>query len=294
MKKCKKCSREFKNQKALDQHHRSPKSCKIGTICPKCGKDFTAPSMLKRHLKRKKPCVPEEVPVISEENVENRCQFCNNTYSTPSNLKRHQTTCDKDKNLEALVRIMIEQNKQQNEKIDMLTKQLVVPGQTTINNDNRQLNIQFVNFPIHDMSSIDMKEVLRIVDNSPSGQIIPAIVEHIHGNPNHPEKQNIFMTKIDSDVTIVYGGLQEKTWHPVPRQEAFCQLKAEAMGILTHRNQPRPNFKLLEAAQEMSHKDTSYQDKISNLTDDSTDDDDLAKKLVGFGNRFHETLKIKL
>ena len=177
---CKKCGREFAQRKYLQQHKNRKVPCGDDLQCKKCFHIFSDVWSLARHKKRKTPCAPEEVPVIQEDNPDNRCQFCNNTYASKSNLKRHQKTCDKDKNMQVIMDLMVkkmdtmaEQNKLLVEKVDNMSKQLIIPDQTTINNDNRQLNIQFVNFPIQDMSTIDMKEILRIVDALQTDELCP-------------------------------------------------------------------------------------------------------------------------
>ena len=143
VKTCDKCNSKFKNQRALDQHKRRKIPCTAGTVCSKCQKDFNTTSMLARHMKRKTPCAPEEVPVIIGENNENRCQFCNNTYSTKSNLKRHQQTCDKDNNMEVMVKLLLTKvdtmhethQKEMQEMKQMMSQQLTTPNQTFIRKD---------------------------------------------------------------------------------------------------------------------------------------------------------------
>jgi len=255
--------------------------------------------MLLRHLKRKKPCVPEEVPVITGENDENRCQFCNNTFSSKSNLKRHQReNCKNDSNLETMVTRLLEKVDEQGENMAKMEKQLTNPNQT-VNIDNRSVNImKFVNFPLQDMSQIDMAPILQIVNSQPKNKIIPDIVEHLHGNPDYPEQQNVYITEMVADVTIVYGEStltpNQKTWHQMPRDETFVQLKNEAMGLITHNNRPMASMKLLEIAAEQKLKDTSYQNKIQELSiNDTTEDESLAEKLVYFGKRFHAGREIQ-
>jgi len=289
---CKKCGKKFKTYRYLDQHKRRKIPCDRVLKCDKCDKVFDSSSHLQQHLNRKTPCVPEEIPVILESNPENRCQFCNKTYSTKSSLKRHHKTCDKDTNLEVMVKLLVEQNKQLIKDNAEIKQQVAVPGsnQTIINNQLNIINV--MNFPLQDFSQIDMKRVLQIVSSQPTNMIIPEIIEHLHGNPDYPDRQNVFMTETGAKVTIVFGGEKEKTWHPVPRDLAFGQLKSEAMGILTKNK--RPNFKLIEAAQETQHRDTSYQEKINDLAScDTTEDDVLAQKLVGFGESFHKGREIK-
>jgi len=193
--------------------------------------------------------------------------------------------------MQAMMVMMMQEMHDIKEQNKQLSQQIVGPNQT-VNIDNRSVNIiNFVNFPLKDMSQIDMAPILQIVNSQPKNKIIPDIVEHLHGNPKYPEQQNVYMTESGSKVTIVYGKSPDspnKTWHKMPKTEAFAQLKNEAMGLITHNNRPMTSMKLLEIAAEQKLKDTSYQDKIQELSlEDTTEDQALEDKLVDFGIKLH-------
>ena len=74
-------------------------------ICERCNKEFNKKSNYLQHLSKKNPCkikaantiIMETIYNIDEniidENIQNFCKYCKNTYSSIYKLKRHFTTC---------------------------------------------------------------------------------------------------------------------------------------------------------------------------------------------------------
>lgn len=135
---CNKCEKEFKKEKHLKQHLKRKTPCDAKFICPKCGKEHPNEYTLESHLNRINSCVIEEVPVINATKNEHLCQYCNRTYSNAANLKRHQKTCDKETNMQHLMKMIIKVNRETNEKITQMQNQLAEHGigSVTINNNN--------------------------------------------------------------------------------------------------------------------------------------------------------------
>lgn len=118
---CKKCGRDFTQDRYLQNHLNKKVSCDKKHTCMKCNKEFASNSALSAHLNRVTPCVPEEIPIIDIPKNEKRCQYCYKIYSNTQNLKRHQQTCDKETNMRHVIELMAEKD-----KIIQLQQQLLI------------------------------------------------------------------------------------------------------------------------------------------------------------------------
>ena len=134
---CSKCKKEFSSAYNLRSHLKRKTACTKKFICTKCDKQFPTSSKLQAHKNRKTPCVPDEIPIIKCDNEENRCQYCNKTYSNAYGLRRHQNeSCDTNKNMQVLLKKIEEQE----EKIALLKEnaslreQLSQQSQINVNN----------------------------------------------------------------------------------------------------------------------------------------------------------------
>ena len=127
---CTKCNKGFKQQEHLNKHLNRVNACDATYECDKCGNTFNSGSLLKRHLSRKTPCVVEElqeIPIITNDNVENRCNVCNKKFASAYSLKRHQNTgCNVASNPQTMIHLM--------ESVISLQKQVLAlqQNQTTV------------------------------------------------------------------------------------------------------------------------------------------------------------------
>ena len=90
---CNKCNKGFAEDKYLQRHQKRKTPCTAEHKCLKCNKVFKTNALLLRHLNRQTSCVIEEIPVVTNNNTENRCHMCGNYYSNKQNLNRHLKTC---------------------------------------------------------------------------------------------------------------------------------------------------------------------------------------------------------
>lgn len=221
---CKKCEKGFSEERYLQQHLKRKTPCDKKFICPKCRKSFGNDYTLKNHLNRITPCVPEEIPIIDATKEEFRCQYCNKTYSNKHNLKRHQKTCDKEANLQYLMKKLLEENNKEWEKrIEKIVGNTVMPNNTTINNvtvnnvhnvqnNNLYLNVTICSFGNEDLSKLDTTKVMELIKDHTS-DFIPKMIEQVHANPELPEYHNVFYDP-KKDKAIVFAPISdnEKSW----------------------------------------------------------------------------------
>ena len=208
--KCENCGKKFEQERYLRQHKNKRTPCTKKFVCTKCDKQFPTSSKLQAHKNRKNPCVPNEIPVIKGDNEENRCQFCNKTYSNAYSLKRHQNeSCDTNKNMQVLLKKIEEQE----EKIALLKEnallreQLSQQSQTIINNtmnihQNNYVNVTICSFGSEDFNKLDASKVMQLL----RGQVkdfMSKMIEYIHANPDHPERHNVFYDPVRKKAIVL-------------------------------------------------------------------------------------------
>jgi hypothetical protein len=259
---CDRCGKTFKSKQYLRNHKNRTTSCDKKYPCKKCGRIFPTPSKLRAHERRKTPCVPEEVPIVTNNNEENMCHICGKTYSSNSNLRRHQRVCDRQTNLSHMVKLLVEQNKQQQETIQalMLEKQIAPVNNSTnitVNNiqQNMYVNVTICSFGKEDLSRLDSTKVMNLL----KGQVkdfMPKMIEHVHANPDHPEYHNVFYDP-ERQQAIVYAPISdtEFSWQSRDFSEVSANLTEK---IKQHINPSTgPYFNLA-----MKEKDTDTANKI--------------------------------
>lgn len=252
---CETCGKKFKSKQYLQIHLNREIACNKTFPCKKCGKIFPTPSKLRTHENRKTSCVPEVVPVISDDNEENMCHICGKTYSSASNLRRHQKTCDINTNLMHVVKLLVEQNKQQNATIQTLIQNSKIISSTndnsTTNIDNSTTNIQnnnmYVNvtlccFGQEDLTKLDQNKVLDMVRNHEK-DFIPKMIEHVHANPDMPEYHNVFFDP-ESGKAIVFVPVsgKEKSWEPRDFSTVSAELTKKMRDCIHPRTGPYFNI----------------------------------------------------
>ena len=231
---CNKCRREFKARHHLDNHLRRKTPCDKIFKCFKCHKIFSNGSELKRHQNRVTSCVPESVPVITNNNEENRCHYCGNEYANTYNLKRHQKTCSVMKNPEILITLVNEQKKMIETQSQMLqsfisnqSPQTIINGDVNIQNNvenNLYLNVTICSFGNEDLSRLDAAQVMNLIKNH-AQDFVPKMIEHVHANPDLPEFHNVFYDP-NREKAIVFAPISasEKSWQVQDFREVSAQL----------------------------------------------------------------------
>lgn len=221
---CNKCNKGFVEDRYLQQHLKRKTPCNKEHICSKCNKVFESGKLLLRHLNRKTPCALEEIPVITNDNIENKCRMCGKEFSTASNLKRHQKDVCNASNTKVIKQLM--------DRITQLESQISGTPQTVINGDvniqnniqNTYVNVTICSFGDEDLSKLDKNKVMHFIKNNEK-DFMPKMIEHVHANPDMPEHHNVFYDPVRNKA-IVYASISEseKSWQAHDFEEVLKQI----------------------------------------------------------------------
>jgi Zinc finger, C2H2 type len=228
---CDKCKRGFAAKHHLDKHNNRKIPCDVVFNCPKCHKTFPNGSELHRHMKRITPCVPDSVPIVTNNNEENKCHMCGNEYANAYNLRRHQKTCSVFKNPDIMMKILAEMSelKAENSQLrqNQTQPQTVINGDVNIQNtveNNMYVNVTICSFGNEDLSKLDSSKVMNLLKNH-AQDFVPKMIEHVHANPEMPEYHNIFYDPV-KEKAIVFAPISpsEKSWQEQDFREISSQL----------------------------------------------------------------------
>jgi hypothetical protein len=223
---CTKCGRKFAEKRYLEQHGRRKVSCAQKYTCSKCFRVFKTQSDLTRHDNRKTPCVTDEIPVIAENNLENRCQYCNNTFATKGSLTRHLKTCNKEGNMFAIMQMLKEIKEDK-------------PGQIVNNITNNNLYVgsngrdfELCVFGDEDPQLLDIKKMQRLFIDEPQN-FVEGVIREYHANPNLPQNHNVYFD-VKKEQCMVFtrvmvNGIMVSTWQKKEIKEVSKDLVKKAI-----------------------------------------------------------------
>jgi len=209
--KCEKCQKKFTAQYRLDQHMNRTVPCTRRYACVKCSREFQSQRHLDRHMDRVTPCVPDEVPVILDNNKENRCQYCNKTYANKSSLTRHLKICNKEVSMQAIMNMLKANNEQLLEQLKSGN------GTTIINNTNNSLYLDnnLCIFGEEDPMLLDPEKISKMLLDDPN-KFVPRLLREIHLNPDLPQNHNVYYDfKKDQAMIftrVLINGVMVSTW----------------------------------------------------------------------------------
>ncbi len=206
---------------------------KIEHVCEKCGDSFRDAHNLRRHLKRKKPCIPDKVPIISNTDV-NKCIYCGSTFASAYSLRRHKNSCKVAQNPAQLLQYMIERDiqrdkidQQRSEREQKLLEILEKNGlASTVNNtmnvmnvtnnvqQNIYMNVVLCPFGKEDLSKLDKTKVMQLLKDH-EADFMSRMIDYMHTDPSLPEFHNLFYDR-PSDMAVVFAAISEteKSWLP--------------------------------------------------------------------------------
>lgn len=131
------------------------------------------------------------VPIIIEDNEENKCHMCGNTFSTKSNLGRHLKKCNNPQNMQQLLRLVTEM-KQEIKELRQNQQPSVVNNTIQIDNSkNIYVNLNICHFGKEDLTKLNPDTVMKILKGQ-TENFMPEMIEYVHANLNFPEHHNIF------------------------------------------------------------------------------------------------------
>jgi hypothetical protein len=212
-----------------------------GKKCYSCGKVFRTPAEFQRHKNRKTPCLIREVPQ-DQLNNPNRCIFCNKIFTNKSHLTAHLKICkiknggmeilvdkvryeqeirilkeqrendkktmeEKNKEKDEQIKLLIEMQRAQAEKISALEKSIIKPTGNTINNNfNAPINITINNYLKPSLTHLVRDDLFKNTFKQNLVQTPMAIVPLIWFNPEHPENFSIYLVNKSTKETLTYDG----------------------------------------------------------------------------------------
>jgi len=233
--KCEKCFKNFSDSYHLTAHLKRKTPCNKIFKCLKCKHVFISQRHLDRHNNRVTSCVADEIPVIADGNKENRCQFCNKTYSTKGSLTRHLQICNKDVNMHVIMNLLNETTKT-NAAIRNELAELKANGVGSVVNNNIVNNSLYMNatpciFGDEDFTLLDSKKMGKIFLENPQ-EFVPLLITELHANSDLPQYHNVYYdAKTDEAIVfarVMINGVMVSTWQKKPFVEVSKDLVDKA------------------------------------------------------------------
>ena len=199
--------------------------------CSDCKCSFVRKYLLTQHMKSKK-----HLKRIENSNELFSCQ-CGKSYTHKNSLEFHKKTCTyKNSVVEREMEMMrerIDQFEKEREEMkaqisQLLDQQATSRGNTTTttNSNNttidtqNNITIQINSFGQENTEYIDDKAILQCIDRVYKS--IPALLQKIHFDPQHPENHNIKITNKKLPYASVMGDNQK--WKTMDRKDAIDKM----------------------------------------------------------------------
>lgn len=193
--------------------------------CRHCQKTFQTKASLQRHCQTARHLVREK-----NDTVLHKC-LCGKTFQHKSNLSRHRKQCKyvqstSESNLQRMQQRLDDFEKERDElrsQIALLLDKHACQPTTTNNNSTQNIDTQN-NIHIHinafgheNLEYLDKKDILECI--SRVYKSVPALLEKIHFDPNHPENHNIKITNRKLPYAEVMDTKQK--WKTMNKKEAI-------------------------------------------------------------------------
>ena len=253
--------------------------------CAACSQQFKSNKCLQSHLKSKR----------HKDSIENKFNYkcgCGKSYSHRQSLSVHKKSCSYSpqstiEKIERLENTVLEQQRtyqqerEQHEKErDELRAQIALlldkhSGHTTHNNNsnnttnietqNNTINIHINAFGQENIDYLDEKAIVSCINRIYKS--VPAILEKIHFDPEHPENHNIKITNKKLPYASVMGDNQK--WKTVDKKDAIETMVFNGYNLL---DEKYPDTKSEISDRKQEHFE-SFQEKFE------SEDKELRKQL---------------
>jgi hypothetical protein len=200
--------------------------------CEICVSSFKTAQQYERHMSSKK----HKLRVTNDKKMF-ECIGCNKKFSHSSTLSCHKSKCKKLETIslqEQMIKMRYDFEKEREEMRShislLLDKQAGTTTTTNSNNNNNNNNITInINaFGEENKEYIDDKIILQCIDRVYKS--IPALLQKIHFDPEHPENHNIKITNKKLPYASVMGNNQK--WKTVDRKDAIEKMVNNGYYIL--------------------------------------------------------------
>lgn len=245
-------------------------------FCKICCTSFSRKQTYDKHLLSKKH-------KKRESNSELYTCKCGKSYSCRETFQRHKTKCSENPNEKVLKYYEEKLESSEKERLaaemekEALRKRveelLLSQSQTCIGTQHNTQNIETQNnitininaFGKENTDYLDDKEILACIDRVYKS--IPALIEKIHFDPDHPENHNIKITNKKLPYATVMG--DNSKWKTVDRKDAIESLVFNGYNIL---DEKYPDTKNQLTSRKRNHFE-GFQDKFQ------SEDKELMKQL---------------
>lgn len=190
------------------------------------------------HILKKSSFLSSSIP-IQKEDINNRCQYCDKSFSSYKNKWRHEKSCkekpgytkeevdellkNKDALLEEKDKIMDELKKQ----IEVL---LTKVGNTTNNTTNNTYNTIVINpFGNENTSYIKGGFIKELISRG-IYTAIPKLLKELHFNPEHKENHNVMIPNRKESYAKRYNG---EKWELADKNLTLEDMSDKAFNVLT-------------------------------------------------------------
>ena len=214
--------------------------------CDVCNQTFSRKQSLNRH---------KLTPNVHDKYESNKKMFtcvCGKKYLHRQSLQKHKLKCDKANSVNDTytkndVNVMINEMEQkmvvyeqrqkdfEKERDELrsqisllLDKQAGIHNNTNIDTQNNTINIHINAFGSENTDYLDDNVILQCIDRVYKS--IPAIIEKLHFNPQHPENHNIKITNKKLPYASVMGNNQR--WKMIDRKDAIDKMVTNSYYML--------------------------------------------------------------
>jgi len=209
----------------------------MSITCEVCKKTFTRKQSLERHLS-----IANVHDKYEESAIKYVCE-CGKVYKHKQSLRNHKIKCETavkatdTKISEVYEQRLQEQKAEFDKEREELRNQIAMlldkhAGNTTnttnIETQNNNIHIQINAFGHENIDYINDKAIIQCIERVYKS--IPALIEKVHFDPEHPENHNIKLTNRKLPYARIMG--QNKKWKTVHRKDAIETMVVNGYNIL--------------------------------------------------------------